>query len=148
MWVWAERCPGRWCHCCSSRSGWCSAPGRAQAGCPETPLHCILSSFSPEEQKGCRWKTKNGWRNEGILSKNPESTAIVPWETVSCSQYKVRRDQDSSADMGSSVVQRQLPRPLTLLGYWAPNDPGGRVLFTTVWTQHTQLETKKYILFC
>lgn len=55
-----------------------------------------------------------------------------PREAVCSSQHKIMRDQDSAADMGSSEVERQLPRPLTCLGYAASNDPGCRLLLTTV----------------
>lgn len=58
-----------------------------------------------------------------------------PWEAVCSSQNKIGGDQDSSADVGTSEVERQLPGPLTDLGHAAPNDPGCRLLPTTVWEQ-------------
>lgn len=73
---------------------------------------------------------------------------LSPWETVGSRKHKIRGDQDSSADMGSSELQRQLPRPMTYFSYGATNDPGRGLLLTTIWTtmqgtiQNKERETK------
>lgn len=73
---------------------------------------------------------------------------LSPWETVGSRKHKIRGDQDSSADMGSSELQRQLPRPMTYFSYGATNDPGRGLLPTTIWTtmqgtmQKKERETK------
>lgn len=78
------------------------------------------------------------------MPRHISSVRYSPWEAVGSSQHKIRRNQDSSADVGTSEVEWQLPRPLTRLSYAAPYDPGRRLLPTAVWEQETLWDTVWY----
>lgn len=62
-----------------------------------------------------------------------------PWEAVGSGQHKIRRDQDSSANVVPSEMERQLPRQLAQLCHAAPDDPGCRLLPSAVWKRETTL---------
>lgn len=62
-----------------------------------------------------------------------------PLEAVCRWHNKVWRDEWSTTNMASTVMQANLPRPLANLRGAAPYDPGSTLLFATVWKKENLL---------